>query len=127
MGDVFSIILLVLTAAFIVTFLKEHSPSFAMVLSFATVGIILLLILPSISGMLTSLESVVSLVTQEPFEIIIKAVGISVITQITSELCIDSGQRALAAAINLCGKVAIILSALPMLNDLLDRIVHILN
>ncbi len=52
-------------------------------------------------------------------EPLMKVIGVSVVTKVTSELCRDSGEGALAAKMELCGSAACIVVALPLMNSAL--------
>jgi len=52
--------------------------------------------------------------------VLVKAVGICYITQFASDTCKDAGQTAIYGKIELAGKVAICISALPLYKDLLS-------
>lgn len=53
-------------------------------------------------------------------EILLKALGIAVLTQCCSELCRECGETAAATGVELTGKVEILLLCLPLINDLLS-------
>ncbi|MDD6021208.1 MAG: SpoIIIAC/SpoIIIAD family protein [Acutalibacteraceae bacterium] len=56
-------------------------------------------------------------------KIFFKAVGITVISGVTSDACIDSGNRFLASCVELSCKIAVIASALPLINSVVKIIV----
>ncbi len=127
MESIFSIVIFVLTSAVFVTLLRSYDSSIAFMLTIAAVVILLLAILPSVFGLIESLEGITELITQGPFEVVIKAVGIAVVTQLTSELCLDAGQRAMSSIVQLCGKVAIVVAAFPLLGELFNQLLMMLG
>lgn len=54
--------------------------------------------------------------------IVFKAMAICFITQITSDICRDSGESAIASSAELFGRVLIILMSLPFIESLVDII-----
>mgnify|MGYP003378217363 CR=1 FL=1 len=48
-----------------------------------------------------------------------KVMGVAICTRLTSELCRDNGNRALAAQVELCGAVCGLLCALPLVEQAL--------
>jgi len=64
---------------------------------------------------LTSISSEIGRIA-EP---LLKVVGVSVVTKVTSELCRDSGEGALAAKMELCGSAACIVVSLPIVSSAL--------
>lgn len=55
-------------------------------------------------------------------KIFFKAVGITVISSITSDACIDGGNRFLAFCVELSGKIAVTVSALPLISSVIKII-----
>lgn len=56
-----------------------------------------------------------------------KAVGISVITEFSAEVCRDAGESALRTAVLLTGKVTLLLLALPLIDPLLRTLQEVLS
>ena len=56
------------------------------------------------------------------FSPMIKTVGIGVVTQISSAVCTDCGQRAMAKTAEVCGICASVLIGLPLLQSALEII-----
>lgn len=55
-------------------------------------------------------------------ELIFKAAALCFITQITCEICRDSGENAIASAVEIWGRTAITLVSIPVLKSLLELI-----
>lgn len=53
-------------------------------------------------------------------KIVIKALGISYLTQITSSVCKDCGENGLAGSIENVGRIELLLLALPLLGEILN-------
>lgn len=56
----------------------------------------------------------------------LKIVGISYITQYTCELCKDAGQAALAAKLEMAGKLILLALSVPIITSLLDVLIKII-
>lgn len=52
-------------------------------------------------------------------ELILKALGVAVLTHVAAAVCRDSGEGGLAGAVELAGKIEILLLSLPMIERLL--------
>ena len=52
--------------------------------------------------------------------VLIKALGISLIIQITSDICKDCGEISIGQRVELFGKAEILLLSIPLIKDLLD-------
>lgn len=51
--------------------------------------------------------------------VIIKAISIAYITQITSEICSDCGESSLARGVDTVGKMEILILGLPLIEDVI--------
>ena len=56
------------------------------------------------------------------FSIVLKVIGIAYLTQFGSQLCADAGESAIAAKIELAGKVLMMTAAAPVLTGLLEMV-----
>ena len=54
------------------------------------------------------------------FPIIIKILAIAYITEFTIALCVDAGEKSIASKVELGGKIAIFLAAIPVFNSILS-------
>ena len=57
---------------------------------------------------------------QEYFPVLLKALGISMLVEITSDICKDSGEGAMAQRIEIIGKAEIIYLCVPLIKDILQ-------
>lgn len=64
---------------------------------------------------------------QEFINILLKAVGIGLLAEISGLICTDAGYAALGKAIQLMASVTILWISIPLLNDLLDTVEKILG
>ena len=53
---------------------------------------------------------------------VLKCVGIGVVTRLSTELCKDAGQGAIASAVELCGTACAMVTALPLIRALMEMI-----
>ncbi|HHT53919.1 MAG TPA: hypothetical protein GX011_03165 [Clostridiales bacterium] len=59
--------------------------------------------------------------------ILIKALGIAMLTHITAEVCRDCGESSAASYVELAGKLEILLLSLPLVASILETAAEILN
>ncbi|MBQ7799549.1 MAG: stage III sporulation protein AD [Oscillospiraceae bacterium] len=120
--DFVSVIMLALFAALLAVVIKQYKPEYALVLAIATAAAVLLwiisMVMPIISEVKRMMDS--ASIDYEYITILIKAVGICYVTQFASDTCKDAGQTAISNKIELAGKIALCLSALPLYKDLLS-------
>ena len=107
--------------------LKQYKPEFA-VLSNVCCGIVLLFIVfensQSLFGGLLG-DEMFSKVQGAVIKPILKVIGIGYLTEFSSDLAEDSGNKSIANKIILGGKIAICIIALPILKELISAIISI--
>ena len=58
---------------------------------------------------------------------VFKAVAIALMAQSVQDLCMEAGQTALAGRVELAGKVAVLLAAMPLFTVLTDTLLALLR
>lgn len=102
--------------------LKKHNAEAAMLTALATAVVLFgaaFHYIDVISNFWTEL-TLTSDAVRQVAEPLMKVVGVSAVTKVTSELCKDSGEGALAAKMELCGSAACIVAALPIISSALS-------
>lgn len=108
---------------------RKYTPEYAIIAETGAVMIVLFFAFPYITDVIDFFGEYASFsgVGNGYIEIILKAVGIAVLTQFTSDICRDSGQTALAGKIELGGKLIITVLAVPMAEALIEVAVSIIR
>ena len=60
-------------------------------------------------------------------EILFKSLGICILTQISSDICRDANESALATKAELAGKVAVLTIAMPMITSIAQLSIELIN
>lgn len=60
-------------------------------------------------------------------ELLMKALGIAVLTQCCAELCRESGENSIATGVELAGKVELLLLSLPLIGEILTAAKELLS
>ena len=126
---VFSVIGIGLVGAVMAVLLRQYRPEFAMLVTLAVaVGIFAL----SLRWLLPVLEQVQSLLDRmldfsEPAAVLLRTVGICFITQTACALCRDAGENAIASHMESAGKIAMLLTTLPLFRQILELILALLG
>jgi len=120
--DVFLIIVFGVISAILVVIIKQYKPEFALVLSIISAILILVAIVSYISPIISEIKNMMNSASIDLRYItaLIKGIGICYITQFASDTCKDAGQISLSSKIELIGRVAICISALPLYRELLS-------
>lgn len=119
--NIFSLIGIALIATFLSVILKKSNKEYAMVISIIAGIFIISKIFIYLISVLSSVKSIlaVSNISKDYIVIIFKAIGICFLTQFSSNTCIDAGESALASKIEFAGKIAVIIIALPLIEDII--------
>ena len=114
-----------LIAAILSIILKKQTPEFSVAISivagiflFSKVMTYLIHVVTNVKGLIASAG-----ISSEYLQIIFKALGICFFTQFSADVCNDAGESALGTKIEFIGKVAVVLVALPLFEDIL----HVIN
>ena len=119
--DVLSIIGIGIIAAVLALILKQHRPEFALLVSLAA-GVFILAMITG--GLVPVVERINSMITaanmpSEYAGILLRVLGICFITQIACDTCKDAGETAIAAKVEMAGRVAILIISLPLFEQVL--------
>ena len=118
-----------LTGAVLALVLGQYRPEFRLLVTIGVSLLLLGMVLGQISPVLSELRTAVEL-TGLPGEYtaaLFKAVGICLLTQLAGDVCRDSGESSMAARVELAGRAAILLAALPMIREVLDWAWNMMN
>lgn len=120
----FSVGVFCVCGAIIAILLKQYCHEQSLMVSLAASAAVLagalLLLTPQLSDIMDIFAS--AGISDSFIALILKAAAICFITQITCELCRDSGEGALAAAAELWGRGALTVLSLPVVRSLLELI-----
>lgn len=118
-----------LIATFITIIMRQYKPEYAMFISIMTGVFILVIVFAYVSPVIDEMKTLLARVNAgEDFAgILIKALGICYVTQIACDSCKDAGETAIAAKLELAGKIAIVILSLPMFTKLTDIVMGLLS
>lgn len=119
--NITGICIIAVVAAIIAIALKQSTPQISLALSLITGIIILISIASYLPVFIEKIDLLMSQsgVNPEYAKVLLKSVGICFICQFSSDICKDSGQSALAGKVELAGKILILVSALPLMEEIL--------
>ncbi len=102
--------------------LKKSNPEFAMLAALLSGILILGLIVLHIVPIFDTIEQYASQINlnNSYFMAVIKALGVCYLTQLAADTCHDSGYTAIASKVELAGKIAILIIALPLFEHLIE-------
>jgi len=127
--DMIAVAGIALIGAAISLLLKQYKPEYAMMVGIA-VGILIFIEIFSKGRETFTMISDLLEKTQVPVEysvILFKSLGICFITQIGADSCRDAGENAIASKVELAGKMAILILAVPMFTNLIEAAVNLMS
>lgn len=109
--------------------LGDYNKSYALALTLAICVVVTLLVLSYIQPVISAVESLFDRagVNSAYPKILFKALGICYVTQFATDICKDSGENAIATQLELAGKVALLLLALPLFEGLLEIVERLIS
>lgn len=115
--DIIKIILFIIILTILIVIIRELKPEYAVVVQVGGIVVIALFVMSSVEGLLESTMDIaeMSMLNSEFFMLMIKALGIAILTQIATGICEDSDNKALASGVELAGKVIILAMCIPMI------------
>ncbi len=117
----------VLIAVILCTVLRRDAKETAVLLSVLVCGMVLLgavSYLKPVIAFLNTLQSTVH-VSSDLFQILLKAVGIGLISELVGLICNDCGNAAMGRAVEIMASAVILWLSLPLLTSLLELVQRI--
>lgn len=110
--------------------LRSYRPEWAPLLRIAVTVVALgltLSLVTTILGYVSELAEVTGGVSQEGWSILLKALGVAFLTEISASVCRDSGEAGLATWVETAGKLEVLLLSFPLIKTVLDTVTDILR
>lgn len=126
--DIVQIAALGIVAVCLALIVKNQRPELALLISAATGVIILINLLGKIKTVIDSINDFtnVSGIDAGFIGILLRVVGIAYIAEFGAEICRDAGENAIAAKMEIAGKVTIMLIAIPVMMSILEMLTKVL-
>lgn len=107
---------------------KQTKPEIAVLINIAGGILIIMLALQIISQVFGNFVGIFDKtgVTSSLFLPIFKIIGIGYLCEFGANLCVDGGCTSIADKILFCGKIAILLVALPIINSVIDVVMELM-
>jgi stage III sporulation protein AD len=126
--DILQIVALGFMVTILSLVLKEQKPLFAFLLTIFAGLAIFLMLLDHIRFVVRTLENLADQtgVNTAYLKIILKIIGIAYIAELGAQTVRDAGQEAMAAKIELAGKMLIIVMAVPIIAVIVETVLNLL-
>ena len=116
------IFVVVLISSVVFLVIKKNNPEYALLAELSAFAVVISVIYPEIKNVIDFFfdSTKYSFFDKVYVELIVKIVGIALISQLASDVCKDSGQQALASGVELAGKLVITVFTIPVAGALLE-------
>ncbi|MEE0930334.1 MAG: stage III sporulation protein AD [Acutalibacteraceae bacterium] len=127
--NIIGICILAVVGTILAVTLKQTTPNFSVMLALITGVIIFIALCTSLPNITNKIESLMNStgVNTEYTTVLLKSVGICFICQFSSDICKDAGQNALSGKVEFAGKILILISALPLIEEVLNTATSLLG
>ncbi len=124
--DVLRLIGIGMVICFACVTLRSRNPEFALLVSVAGGLLLLGLIFTHIQDILTYFDDLISRlnIPADGILILIKCLGLSYVAKIACDTCIDCGETSTATKIEFVAKIGMLVTALPIFEQLLDVVMQ---
>lgn len=126
--DILHIVALALLTTLIILLVKQYQPMLALMLSLFAGGFIFYSVIGDVEqviGLITNLSAQIHM--QDAYlTTIIKVIGIAYIAEFGIQIIKDAGEHALANKVEIGGKMAILVLAIPIMGAIIQTIINFL-
>ncbi len=109
--------------------LRQYKPEFSIYITLITGMLMLGAAVPAVKPVIETVSGYLQIADPDTSyaDVLIKSLAVCYITQMASDSCADAGEKSIAAKIELAGKFAIVLLALPVFDRLMEVIKQLLQ
>lgn len=109
--------------------LREYHKPQALLLGVAVCVVLMLSAMPELQRILTTASGLYaqSELAPEYFTILCKAIGIAWLTQLGADTCRDCGENAIGSAVVFCGRICLVVLALPLFVTLAETVLGVVG
>lgn len=125
--SIFSICLIGVLTAVISLAIKRYNSEISFLLAIAGSVMIFLSILLNLNSVYETLKNILATanINVTYISILLKVMGVCFLTEFAYDCCIDAGQKALAGNISLAGKIIVLVTAIPLYQDVLNTVLSL--
>lgn len=109
--------------------LRQIKPEIAPLIIIGGAAVIIIMLSESLLGVTSEVDDMMSLagIEKENVSVLLRSLGICVVTQFTANICYDNSCSSVAAAVELAGRIGAIVIAMPMLKTVAEIAIGLIN
>lgn len=109
--------------------LRQIKPEIAPLVVIGGATVIIIMLSESLLGVAGEVDKMMSLagIEKESVSVLLRSLGICVVTQFAANICYDNSCSSIAAAVELAGRVGAIVIAMPMLKTVAEIAIGLIN
>lgn len=126
--DIVKIVAVGLITVIATIIVKQLKPEIAMIITLVGSIIIIIFTIQMLKGVFGSFLSIFNKtgVSNSLFVPVLKIIGIGYLCEFGANLCMDGGCNSIADKILFCGKITILIIALPIVNSVIDIVLELI-
>lgn len=127
--NILSICILSVVAVIMIVTLHPKNGEIALMLTISCSVIILVSVLSQVSAVMDTINNIIAVsdISTSYVAILLKVIGICLITEFTVNTCKDAGSQALANNVSLAGKIMVTITSLPLYADILNTVLSLVK
>lgn len=127
--NVLSICILSVVAVIMIVTLRPKNGEIAIMLGVSCSVIILLSVFSQISAVMDTVNNIIAVsdISTSYVAILLKVIGICLITEFAVNTCKDAGSQSLANNVSLAGKIMVTVTSLPLYADILNTVLSLVK
>lgn len=127
--NILSICILSVVAVIMIVTLRPKNGEIALMLTISCSVIILVSVLSQVSAVMDTINNIIAVsdINTSYVAILLKVIGICLITEFTVNTCKDAGSQALANNVSLAGKIMVTITSLPLYADILNTVLSLVK
>ncbi len=109
--------------------LRQIKPEIAPLVIIGGAAVIIIMLSESFFGVTSEVGEMISLagIEKENVSVLLRSLGICVVTQFAANICYDNSCSSVAAAVELAGRLGAIVIAMPMIKAVAETAIGLLN
>lgn len=125
--NIITICVLAVITVILIVAIKPKNNEIALMLGICASVIILMSVFSSVASVIDVVNKIVAVsnIGTSYVVILLKVIGICIVTEFAVNTCKDAGSQALANNVSLAGKIMVTVTALPLYNDILNTVLSI--